>query len=87
MNVELQSQVLRERISKLEAQVRFLYKHLNVTYVPGADFDLDPRDQATADFLKKGDELGAIKSYRATHGVDVAEAKAAVDEIRSGLGL
>jgi len=87
MNLDLQAQVLRERISKLEAEVRFLYKHLNVTFEPGAYFELDPRDRETAEFLKKGDEMGALKSYRTTHGVDVSEAKAAVDEIRAGLGL
>jgi hypothetical protein len=53
MNDELEIQAVRARLSKLEAEVRFLYKHLGVTFVP--TFELDPTDKAVVEFLKKGD--------------------------------
>jgi len=85
MNNDLQTQALRERVAKLEAEMRFLYKHLGVTFV--STFELDPADKEVAEFLKKGDEMKAIAAYRGIHLVSFNEAKAAVDEIRAGLGL
>lgn len=85
MNDELEIRALRERVSKLEAEVRFLYKHLGVTFVPS--FELDPADREVAEFIKKRDDLRAVAAYRAVHRVSLPEAKAAVDAIRAGLGL
>ncbi|MBV6450032.1 MAG: hypothetical protein MHPDNHAH_00752 [Anaerolineales bacterium] len=85
MSAELQIQAVRERVAKLEAEMRFLYKHLSVTFVP--TFELDPADKEVAEWLKKGNEIKAIAEYRAIHGVSMNEAKAAVDEVRAGLGL
>ena len=85
MNEELAVQAVRARVAKLEAEMKFLYKHLGVTFVP--TFDLDPADKEVAEWLKKGNEIKAIATYRAVHSVGLAEAKAAVDEIRAGLGL
>jgi ribosomal protein L7/L12 len=85
MNESLEIQAVRARVSKLEAEVRFLYKHLGVTFVPS--FELDPADQPVVDALKKGEEIKAIGAYRAIHNVSLVEGKAAVDEIRIGLGL
>jgi hypothetical protein len=58
MNDEPEIQAVRARVSKLEAEVRFLYKHLWVTFVP--TFELDPADRDVAEFLKKGDEMRAL---------------------------
>lgn len=85
MNEELAIQAVRARVAKLEAEMRFLYKHLGVTFVPS--FELDPKDKEVAEWLKKGNEIKAIAEYRAVHFVGLAEAKAAVEEIRAGLGL
>jgi hypothetical protein len=85
MNADLQVHALRQRVAKLEAEVRFLYKHLGVTFTP--TFELDPADAEVAEWLKKGNELKAITAYRTVHGASLNEAKAAVDEIRAGLGL
>lgn len=85
MNADIQIQAVRERVAKLEAEMRFLYKHLGVTFVP--TFELDPADKEVAEHLKKGDEIKAIAAYRTIHMVSLNEAKAAVDEIRAGLGL
>lgn len=85
MNVEIQLEATRKRVNKLEAEMRFLYKHFGVTFVP--TFELDPKDAEVAEWLKKGNDLKAIAAYRAIHLVGMDEAKAAVDEMRAGLGL
>ena len=85
MNAELEIQAVRARVSKLEAEVRFLYKHFGVTFVPS--FELDPADKDVAEYLRKGEEMKAIAAYRGIHLVNLNEAKAAVDEIRAGLGI
>jgi hypothetical protein len=85
MNTEMEVQAVRGRVAKLEAELRFLYKHLGVTFVP--TFELDPADKEVVEWLKKGDEMRALGTYRAVHMVSLIEAKAAVDEIRAGLGL
>jgi ribosomal protein L7/L12 len=85
MNEELAVQAVRARVAKLEAEMRFLYKHLGVTFVPS--FELEPADKEVAEWLKKGNEIKAIAEYRAVHFVGLVEAKAAVEEIRAGLGL
>jgi ribosomal protein L7/L12 len=85
MNIELELQSLRGRVSKLEAELRFIYKHLSVTYVP-EPFALDAADKDVAEYLEKGDVMGALKTYRMVHNVSLEEAKAAVDEIKASLG-
>ena len=85
MNEELAVQAVRSRVAKLEAELKFLYRHLGVTFVPS--FELNPADKEVAEWLKKGNEIKAIGEYRAVHLVSLNEAKAAVDEIRAGLGL
>lgn len=76
--------LLRGRISKLEAQIQFLYKHLGVTFVPET---VANDDAEIVEYLKKGDVMGAIRAHRSTYNSDLAQAKAAVDDIRSRVGL
>ena len=85
MQTEIQLQSLRERVAKLEAELRFIYNHLGVTFTP--TFNLDPADKEVAEHLKRGDEMKAITAYRSIHATGFNEAKAAVAEIRIGLGL
>jgi hypothetical protein len=76
--------VLRDRIIKLEGQVAFLYRHLNVTFVPEAGPADDPR---ILEQLRQGDLMAAIKVYREIHKVDLHAARQAVEEIKGRLGL
>jgi len=75
---------LRGRISKLEAEMSFLYKHLGVTFVPES---VPTDDVEIVEYLKKGDVMGAIRTHRSIHGSDFAQAKSAVEDIRSRVGL
>ena len=81
---QVQLAALKTRVFQLEAQVKFLYKHLGVTYVEEFS-SIDPPDVITA--LKQGNIIEAIKAYRLSTNVSLAEAKTAVEEIRARVGL
>ncbi len=74
---------LRARVLELEGKIDFLYKHLNVQYVK----ELSEADRKVAEVLKNGNLMEAIKVYRQLYNVDPANAKAAVEEIKSRLNL
>jgi ribosomal protein L7/L12 len=75
---------LRNRVTRLEGQVTFLYEHLGMTFVPEGQLTDDPKIVAA---LKKGNLLEAIKAYREITGAGTDEAKKAVEEIQGRLGL
>jgi len=81
---ELEIVNLRKRVTHLEGQVAFLYKHLSLTFEPEPEVTDDPR---IVEQLKKGNFLGAIAEYRRLNNVDVDDAKVAVQEIQGRLGL
>jgi hypothetical protein len=83
MSTETEVLSLRTRVAELEAQVQFLYQHLGVTYVPEA---MSGYDTEIAEYLKRGDMLGAIKIHRARHNSSLAEAKAEVEALKARLG-
>jgi len=76
--------LLRLRVKELESQVAFLYKHLGVTYIPEPGPDDDPR---MIEYIKKGNLIEAIKIHRELNNSGLAEAKLAVEQIKSRLGL
>jgi ribosomal protein L7/L12 len=76
--------LLRQRIVRLEAQVDYLYRHLGVTYVENSYETDDPNVVAA---LRSNNMIEAIKYYRAKTGVGLAEAKSAVEAMRSRLGI
>lgn len=75
---------LRARVIKLEGQVNFLYKKLNIEFVPETQISDDPK---IIEFIKKGQILEAIKVRRQNTGEGLAEAKDAVEEMQGRLGL
>lgn len=81
---QVQLAALRTRVFQLEAQVKFLYKHLGVTYVEELAAS-DPPTVIAA--LRKGNLIEAISAYRAVYNVGLAEAKTAVEEMRARVGL
>lgn len=75
---------VRDRVYSLQAQVDFLYKHLQLTYVPETEADEDPR---IVDALKKGNLLLAMKVYREMTNANSDAARDAVLGIKGRLGL
>ncbi len=74
---------LRRRVSDLEAQVEFLYRHLGVTFVPDPSL-ID--DSKVIEQIKKGNLIEAIKIYRQTYNTGLAESKKAVEEMKAKHG-
>ena len=84
MTGELEVAQLRKRVTHLEGQVAFLYKHLGLTFVPEPELGDDPR---IVEQLKKGNFLGAMKIYRELNNTTADDAKKAVQEMQGRLGL
>ncbi len=76
--------LLKGRISKLEARLAFIYKHLDVTFVEDTRLGDDPKVIAA---LKANNMLEAIKCYRAATNTSLEQAKAGVEEMRTRLGI
>ena len=74
---------LKLRVRELEDRLKFLYSHLNITYVES----MEAGDAKVIEMLKKGNKIEAIKIYREMFNVGLAEAKQAVDGMESRLGL
>ena len=80
---------LKSRVSRLEARLEYLYKHFGVTFVENTHLTDDPKVIAA---IKANNILEAIKLYRAATStgsvtVTVDDAKAAIEEMRSRLGI
>ena len=70
-----------QRISLLEAQVRFLAERLDVElpdFAAIADSELSPE---VRDMIARGDKMGAIKAYRDATGADLASAMKVIDSV------
>jgi ribosomal protein L7/L12 len=76
---EQENALLRLRIVRLEAQVEYLYKHLNITFIE--DGETPTVDVKIMQALNAHNVIEAIKLYRAKTGVGLAEAKSAVEAI------
>jgi ribosomal protein L7/L12 len=84
-SLELQEiALLKGQVSRLETRLEYLYKHLGVTFVE----DTRPGDHPDViAMLRSNNLIGAIKVYRDITGLGLAEAKPAVEEMRSRLGI
>jgi ribosomal protein L7/L12 len=72
---------LRARVAELEDKLEKVYRHLGLAYDSNAPAE-DPRLIAC---LRQGNLIEAIKVYRENHNVSLAEAKAAVEQMRGRL--
>jgi hypothetical protein len=79
MNTELDVVMLRGRVAELEAKLDFLYKQLNVTYVP----DVDVLNAPVVELLRAGKLMDAIKRYRDIHQTSLGETNAAVEALKA----
>lgn len=76
--------LLKGRISRLEARLEFIYKHLDITFVEDTHLTDDPKVIAA---LKANNLLEAIKLYRMATNTSFEEAKSGVEEMRARLGI
>jgi ribosomal protein L7/L12 len=72
---------LRARVAELEDKLEKVYRHLGLTYDANAPAE-DPRLIA---YIRQGNMLEAIKVYREIYNVGLAEAKAAIEQMRGRL--
>lgn len=83
MPTEAEFILLKSKVSELEDKLQFLYRRFNIDYMdPNSDPMLAPQVQ---DALRRGNKIEAIKIYRELTGVDLAEAKDAVDRAERSL--
>jgi hypothetical protein len=73
---------LVQEVKSLDRKVTFLLRHLGVEYR-----DPSPPSDEVAQLVIQGDKVGAIRLFMKKHGVDLLQAKQAVDDIAGRLGL
>jgi len=83
ITIETDLIALKLRVRELEDRLKYLYAHLNITYVDS----LETGDAKIIEMLKKGSKIEAIKIYREMFNVGLAEAKQAVEGMEARLGL
>lgn len=71
---------LAQKISAIEDKVDFMLRELKLDYRP----PVPPEPDEVQKLLKAGRKLEAIKLYRESHDIGLAEAKAAVEQIELG---
>jgi ribosomal protein L7/L12 len=76
--------LLRQQISRMQAQIDQLYGHLNLTFVENAYETDDPQ---VIEALNRNSMIEAIKYYREKTGLGLAEAKSAVEKIKARRGI
>jgi ribosomal protein L7/L12 len=76
--------LLRQQISRMQAQIDQLYSRLNLTFTEDA-FETD--DPQVIEALKRNNMIEAIKYYREKTGLGLAEAKSAVEKIKARRGI
>ena len=80
MSTETELIDLRQRIVRLEGQVEYLYKRLGIIIdIEAASVD----ESEVIAALQKGNLIEAIKVYRQLYNVGLAEAKTAVENLKT----
>ena len=83
MSLETDLIATKARVAELEDRVEFLYRHLKLEYVA----DPIAANARVVAQIRAGNLIEAIKVYREIYNTGLAEAKTAVDRIKSDLGL
>jgi ribosomal protein L7/L12 len=76
--------LLRQQISRMQAQIDQLYRHLDLTFSEDSFQTDDPQVIAA---LQANNIIEAIKFYREKTGLGLAEAKSAVEAIKKRRGI
>lgn len=75
---------MKGRLSRLEARLEFIYRHLDVTFVEDTRLSDDPKVIAA---IKANNITEAIKLYRQATNANLEEARMGVEELRTRLGI
>ena len=76
--------ILKSRVSRLEARLEFLYRHLGVNFIEDVHAGDNPQVIAA---LKANNMLEAIKLYRMATNSSLEQAKFDIEEMRGRLGI
>ena len=76
------SHVLYQRIATLEAQVAYLYQHLQVVPPPALALVQTGVPDDILAMVRAGDTIGAIKRHRQLFGSSLVEAKHIIEDLR-----
>ena len=76
--------LLKGRVSRLEARLEFIYRHLDVNFVEAAHPGDDPN---VIEALKANNMIAAIKAYRMATNASLEQAKSAIEVMRARLGI
>jgi ribosomal protein L7/L12 len=79
MSVEQQLMEMSMRLARLEGEVQDLYRRLKIPYGDEAAHT----DERILEPLRRGNLIEAIKVYREIYNVGLAEAKQAVESMRT----
>ena len=77
----MSSNDLYRRLAQLDAKVDNLYRHLGVP-LPQPSVTASPQVQQ---LVREGNVIEAIKVHRAETGLDLAQAKEAVEALQAGI--
>lgn len=69
---------IKARLDKLEAQVKFLFKHLGITSLETPSWKASPE---VVGFIRKKDKIAAIKAFMQETGASLKDAKEFVDSL------
>lgn len=73
---------LVQKIDLVERKVDFLFRHLGLTFQ-----DNRPPPSEYEKHVIAGDRMSAIKVYQQQHGVGLADAQRAIEELAAKLGM
>lgn len=79
MSTEQDITSLRVRVNELETRLKFIYDHLHIEYSDTPE----SKNKEIIDLIKKGNKIEAIKVYRETFNVGLAEAKDEVEKMEA----
>jgi hypothetical protein len=73
---------LVQKVDAIDRKLAFLFQHLGVVYV-----ETRPTASPVEQRVLEGDRIGAIRLLQSTHGLNLADAKRAIDDVAARLGV
>lgn len=80
-NVERELAGIKERLERIEVQLRFLFKRLGISTQDAPAAKASP---VVIDLLSRGDRKGAMRAFMAETGASLKDAKKLVESLAAG---